>query len=81
MLGERIEAYHVHQVRDTGKGSPNHKAIRDWYGELINYFAFFMAWGKNQLNHKPVFLEMRLLEDCDITLKSWKEFKKKQNWN
>ncbi len=81
MLGERIEAYHIHQVRDTGKGSPNHKAIRDWYGELINYFAFFMAWGKNQLNHKPVFLEMRLLEDCDITLKSWKEFKKKQNWN
>lgn len=81
MLGDRIEAYHIHQVRNTGKGSPNHKAIRDWYGELINYFAFFMAWGKNQLNHRPVFLEMRTLEDCDITLKAWKEFKNKQNRN
>lgn len=68
LLGQNIRAYHLHQVVQTGTGQKNHAAITNWFGAQVNYFAFFLAWKKNQIAHRPMFLEMRSLENCQKSL-------------
>jgi len=29
---------------------------------VINFFAFWLAWQKNQINHKPMFLELKSVQ-------------------
>jgi hypothetical protein len=59
MMGDKIVAYHIHQVLAAEKGMQNHNAIENWLGPIINYSSFFYSWEKNVINHKPVFLEVK----------------------
>jgi len=69
IVGKRTVAYHVHQVINVpGEGLKNHYEISDWLGMTISYASFFWAWGKKRINHAPVFLEMRTLEMCDVSI-------------
>lgn len=73
IMGKRIVAYHAHQVVKTPEGLSNHNAISDWLGMTISYASFFWAWGNNRINHMPIFLEMRNMENCDISINALKE--------
>ncbi|MBR2884368.1 MAG: metallophosphoesterase [Clostridia bacterium] len=73
IMGKRTVAYHAHQVVKTSEGLANHYAISDWLGMTISYASFFWAWGNNRINHMPIFLEMRSLENCDISIKALKK--------
>lgn len=56
LLGNQIYGYHLHQV---GGDAGNHQPITSLYGPLISFSAFFMAWEQEQINHAPMFLEVR----------------------
>lgn len=64
MVGKETVAYHIHQRKFWNEKRRNHMAISDWYGEEISYASFFWAWQTDRLNHRPLFLEMRNLENC-----------------
>ena len=74
IIGKRINAYHIHQVRNTGTPSHNHKSIINWYGGVINFFAFWLAWQKNQINHKPMFLELKSVQCYDESYEALNKF-------
>ncbi len=64
MVGRETVAYHVHQRKFLDGKRRNHTAISNWYGGEISYASFFWAWQAGKLNHKPMFLEMKNLENC-----------------
>lgn len=73
IMGQRLVAYHVHQVVNTPEGLKNHNAIADWLGMTVSYASFFWAWEKEHINHVPVFLEMKNVENCDVSINALKE--------
>lgn len=64
MIGTETVAYHIHQRCRRGEKRCNHMAISNWYGDEISYSSFFWAWQTGKLNHRPMFLEMKNLENC-----------------
>jgi hypothetical protein len=54
-VGTEAVGYHLHQVN----GSGNHQPIHAPFGPLISLASFFWAWNSGQLNHAPMFLEIR----------------------
>ncbi len=64
MVGKETVAYHIHQRKMKNDKRANHMAISNWYGEEISYSSFFWAWQMGKLNHKPMFFEMKNLENC-----------------
>jgi len=74
-IGKRITAYHIHQVAEGEKGKINHAAISAWEGERnICFTAFLWAWQAEQVNHAPMFMEMRKIENCKISLESLEKY-------
>lgn len=72
IMGKRLVAYHVHQVINTPQGLVNHNEISDWLGMTISYASFFWSWKNNQINHVPLFLEMRNVQNCDVSIAALK---------
>ena len=70
-MGSKIVAYHIHQVLQTEDGLKNHNAIEDWFGPLISYASFFYAWEKEMIQHSPIFLEVRGIENFQKSLNSF----------
>ena len=68
LMGDKIVAYHIHQVLQTENGLKNHNAIENWFGPLISYASFFSAWEKGMIHHGPVFLEVRGIENFQKSL-------------
>jgi len=64
MVGRETVAYHIHQRKLKNEKRRNHMAISNWYGEEISYSSFFWAWQMGKLNHKPMFLEVKNLDNC-----------------
>lgn len=65
IMGKRAVAYHIHQItRTPDERLHNHTGIRCWFGPMISYSAFFHEWTKGKLNHRPMFLEVRDLEEA-----------------
>jgi len=54
-IGAEVVGYHVHQVNGNG----NHQPIHAPFGPLMSLASFFWAWNTGQLNHAPMFLEIR----------------------
>ena len=71
IIGKDIVAYHIHQVERVDGKLINHAAIKNWFGAMISYAAFFRAWGKGQINRAPAFLEMRELEQAQISIQAF----------
>ncbi len=64
MMGDKIVAYHIHQVTPAGDNSyNNHQAIENWFGPMISYVSFFRSWEKGVINRAPVFLEVKGCEN------------------
>ena len=72
-MGDNIVAYHIHQVLQAEDCLKNHNAIENWFGPLISYASFFYAWEKLLIRHRPIFLEVRRIENFE---KSLEEFSK-----
>ncbi len=74
LIGKKTVAYHIHQVKKIDGSLANHKSIDDWFGMNISYVSFLMAWQKNQLNHRPMFLEMSVVENVEKSIKALDDF-------
>ncbi len=59
LVGAEVTGYHIHQVVMDGDDMRNHHPFRGAFGPLISLSSFFWAWHGGQLNHAPVFLEIR----------------------
>ncbi len=70
MLGSKTVAYHIHQVCSIEGKLRNHNPITDWFGPKISYVSFFQSWQKNRINHAPMFLEVKNIENCEISIKA-----------
>lgn len=79
LLGKRAVGYHIHQVSKENGGLTNHNAIDPWFGMMISYASFFWAWQNGHLNHAPMFLEMKNVQNCEISLRSLTEICKVLN--
>ena len=65
IMGKKIVAFHIHQsIKDEKLGLRNHNAITNWHGPMISYSGIFKAWEKNKINRRPMFLELRKLEEA-----------------
>ena len=59
-MGREVVGFHLHQIRVEEDGSyTNHAALSGLFGKLISLSSLFMAWRAGQLNHAPMFLEIR----------------------
>ena len=59
-LGSLITGYHLHQVEINSEGRfINHRPITGMFGPLISFSSLFAAWNKEQINHAPMYLEIR----------------------
>ena len=71
IMGQETVAYHIHQVATTEKGMTNHLPITSWFGPFINYTAFFHCWETGQLNHVPIFLEVKGSENFAASIQGF----------
>ena len=70
-LGSFITGYHLHQVKPNEEGRLiNHRPVGDVFGSQISFCSLFAAWNKGQINHAPMYLEIRYND----TLESLKLF-------
>ena len=59
-LGALITGYHLHQVELDAEGRfINHRPVTGMFGPLISFSSLFAAWSKRQINHAPMYLEIR----------------------
>jgi hypothetical protein len=59
-LGTLITGYHLHQVEQNGDGTClNHRPVIGMFGPLISFSSLFAAWKDRQINHSPMYLEIR----------------------
>ncbi len=72
-MGKKTVAYHIHQVIPTENGLKNHTPIEAWFGPMVSYASFFYMWDKCELNHVPVFLEVKGSENYQKSLEAFKE--------
>ena len=71
-VGKKTTAYHIHQSVPVSGCLQNHNAITDWAAApSICFVSFIWAWQMNQLNHCPMFMEMKTKENCKISLKAF----------
>ena len=59
LCGERIVAYHLHQVAYKDGELFNHNPIESVYGPLISYCGFSWCWNDGILPKRPAFAEIR----------------------
>ena len=59
LLGGEAVGLHLHQVVETSCGMQNHEPIYDAFAPLISCSSLLWAWKTGQLNHCPMFLEVR----------------------
>ena len=76
IIGQNIVAYHIHQVERVDGKLINHAAIKNWFGAMISYAAFFRAWGKGQINRVPAFWEKRELEQAQQSIQAFDNTKR-----
>jgi hypothetical protein len=58
-VGSATVAYHIHQVKTIDGRMKNHQGFDTPWGPLISLSGFFWAWRTRQLNHAPLFVEVR----------------------
>lgn len=73
LMGKKTVAYHIHQVISTPNGFKNHNPIVDWLAPSINYTSFFFNWERHQLNHVPVFLEVKGNEYFAVSVENFEK--------
>ena len=73
LMGNRIRAYHIHQVTREGSQMQNHQPIKDWFGPMISYASFFYCWEKGIIQHKPIFLEVQGHEHYHTSLEAFQQ--------
>lgn len=77
-VGQRTTAYHIHQTIQVDGKMVNHTAITNWNGApCLCFISFLWAWQTNQINHCPMFMEMKTKENCMISLNAWNEYEAK----
>ncbi len=59
MLGQSINAYHIHQIANNDGVFSNHQPIGGIYEELIAYGSFIESWKANRIAHRPMFVEVK----------------------
>lgn len=71
-LGSIMTGCHLHQVSPGEGKSENHTPFDSLYEPYIPLGAFLMAWQRGQVNHVPMYLEIRSAPPVDtyLTLKS-----------
>lgn len=77
MVGKYIVGYHIHQVTLDDGIYGNHMPITDIYGRLISYASFFKNWMEGYIQKAPVIFEMRPENAYEITLDTFRNYKKK----
>jgi|LSQX01.2.fsa_nt_gb Zn ribbon nucleic-acid-binding protein len=59
-MGGMLTGCHLHQVALLPNGkTANHSPLKELYGQYISLSSFLMAWRCGQLNHVPLYLEIR----------------------
>jgi len=58
-MGKEIAGYHIHQVRALENRLKGHLQIDNVFGPNLSFAAFFWAWKRHQINHCPMFIEVR----------------------
>ena len=59
-MGSLITGYHLHQVERNSEGCFfNHRPVTGMFGPLISFSSLFAAWNCKQINHAPMYLEIR----------------------
>jgi sugar phosphate isomerase/epimerase len=58
--GSLITGYHLHQVEQDAAGNLfNHRPVTGMFGPVISFSSLFAAWNQGQINHAPMYLEIR----------------------
>lgn len=59
LVGRQTGGYHIHQVITANGSMHNHQPFTGLYGPLVSLSSFLWAWHTGQVNHAPVFIEVR----------------------
>ena len=71
LVGNKTVAYHIHQVKRSEGKLSNHRELDNWFGGMISYSSFFWAWLNNQIAKRPMFLEMRELNQAKVSIEAF----------
>ncbi len=73
LLGTNINAYHIHQTSNDNNIFHNHQPIRGLHEELISYGSFLQSWRTKRISHRPMFVEVKNLEDAYHSIEVFKK--------
>lgn len=73
MMGNKVVAYHIHQVTPDGERYKNHQAIENWFGPMISYVSYFHSWENGVINKAPVFLEVKGSENYKKSIEGFEK--------